>query len=86
MAVNSGNYDVFKKIKEGAELQYKIVAAVFCPYLKKSVALNSKGLEHIKFKGRGKARPISDQFVRLKFLKLVPQILEKSHTLQEYST
>ncbi len=74
----------FNKIKEQAESEYKKVKSINCPYLKKSVAFNSKGLEHIKFKGRNKARNIQDQYIRLKCLPLAKKVLEKSYTLQGY--
>jgi hypothetical protein len=54
------------------------------PYLKTKVAFNAKGLEHIKFKDRGKARSLQDQYVRLRLLKLAPQIIQESHTLQDF--
>ncbi len=49
-----------------------------------SKAFNVKGLKHIKFKAWNKTRSILDQYLRFKFLRLAPAILEKSGTLQEY--
>jgi hypothetical protein len=73
-----------EKIKEKAEDNYKQINKVFCPFLKRKVHFNTKGLDHIKFKGWNKTRLAHDQYLRLKFLHLAPAILEKSGTLQEY--
>ncbi|KKP91705.1 MAG: hypothetical protein UR94_C0013G0020 [Parcubacteria group bacterium GW2011_GWA2_36_10] len=69
--------------KTEAEKFYKEINSVYCPYLKSDVAFNTKGLEHLKFKGKNKARSALDQYVRLKLLKLAPEIIKRSHTLQE---
>jgi hypothetical protein len=74
----------FNTIREKAEIDYKNIESVFCPYLKLEVAFNSKGLEHIKFKDRNKSRIREDQYIRLKCLILSPRIIEESHTLQGY--
>lgn len=74
----------FEELKAQAESDYKKIGSVFCPYFKMKVAFNSKGLEHIKFKTRKKARLVSEQFMRLKLLKLAKVVLERSNTLQEF--
>lgn len=78
------NLEKFQKIKQEAECFYKTVEAVVCPYLKLKVNFNAKGLDHIKMKSWNKARLVSDQYLRLKFLKLVPEVLKSSGTLQEF--
>lgn len=72
----------FEEIKQKAEILYKSIKAVHCPYFNGTVKFNAKGLDHLKFKGWRKARSQDDQYIRLKLLHLAPQILEKSHTLQ----
>jgi len=74
----------FDDVKSEAEEFYRSIGVVYCPYLKDTVAFNTKGLEHIKFKERGKARVRTDQYIRFKLLKLAPKIISNSHTLQEY--
>lgn len=74
----------FNKIKRIEEENYKKIGDIFCPYLKSPIAFNRKGLEHITMKGWKKSRPVSDQFMRIKFLKWAPIIVGKSHTLQEF--
>lgn len=74
----------FEKIKEEAEKLYKAIDFVECPFLKRKVRFNSKGLDHIKFKAWNKTRLISDQYLRLKFLKVAPEIIKKVATLQEF--
>lgn len=74
----------FQIIKQKAEGDYKKINKVFSPFLKRNVSFNAKGLDHIKLKQWNKARLLSDQFLRIKFLCLAPKIIEKSTTLQEY--
>lgn len=73
----------FNKIKDKAEKFYKEIQEIYCPYFKEKVAFNSKGLNHIKFKEWNKARLVESQYLRLKFLHLAPEVIKKSHTLQE---
>ena len=75
----------FKKTKEDAERYYKNVQSISCPYFGCKVIFNAKGLEHIKFKGRRKARSQKDQYIRLRLISLAPKIIESSHTLQGIS-
>lgn len=74
----------FLKAKKEAEIYYKTIGQIYCPYLNEKIAFNAKGLEHLKFKTRERARTVSDQYIRLKLLKLAPHILSKSHTLQDF--
>ena len=75
--------EFFEKTKQEAEMFYNNIESVYCPYLKIKINFNVKGLDHIKMKSWNKARLISDQYLRLKFLKLVPELLQLSGTLQE---
>lgn len=77
-------FNKFKKIKKQAEKDYEKIGLINCPYFKKNIAFNAKGLEHIKFKGRNRARNTQDQYIRLKCLPLAKKIVEKSHTLQGF--
>ena len=77
------NLEKLEKVKQEAEEFYATIGDVFCPYLKGEVSFNAKGLEHLKFKERGKARVVMDQYVRLKLLPLAPRIIRQSNTLQE---
>jgi hypothetical protein len=74
----------YVKIKELAEAFYKNIDSVFCPFFDRKIKFNNKGLNHIKMKSWNRARPFSDQYLRLKFIKLVPKILTNSGTLQEF--
>jgi len=78
------NQNEFDEIKEQAEEFYKNIKETWCPYFQGIVAFNSKGLDHIKFYEWNKARPIKEQYMRLKLIKLAPEIIKKSHTLQEF--
>jgi len=72
------------KIKITVERLYKSVGEIYCPYFNENIAFNAKGLDHIKFKEWNKTRIIEDQYLRLKFLHFAPEIIKKSHTLQEF--
>lgn len=72
----------FEKVKTEAEDFYKTIGDVYCPYFKEAITFNVKGIKHLKFKSDRQARPRKDQYSRLKLLRLAPQILKQSHTLQ----
>lgn len=72
----------FQKVKDEAEEFYKTIGDVYCPYFKEKIAFNAKGLRHLKFKSDKQARPIKDQYSRLRLVRLAPEVLKQSHTLQ----
>ncbi|MFH1357405.1 MAG: hypothetical protein ABII18_09780 [bacterium] len=74
----------FNKVRNKAEEEYKTIVEVHCPFLNAKVVFNAKGLEHIKFKKRDKARVRQDQYMRLRLLPIAPKILKASHTLQGF--
>lgn len=75
----------FDEARQLAEEKYAKIGAVSCPYLKREVVFNVKGLEHIKSKSWKKARLIADQYTRLKLIELAPQIIGRTTTLQEFT-
>jgi len=72
----------FNRIRDSAEAFYKTIGSVQCPYFNEKVNFNTDGLEHLKFKAWNRARKRSDQFMRLKLIKLAPEVLRSSRTLQ----
>lgn len=72
----------YLRTREKAEAFYKSIGSVNCPFLKTTIVFNSKGFEHLNFKGRGRARTRVEQHARLRLLRLAPEVLQKSHTLQ----
>ena len=76
--------NTFFKEKEGAELFYQEIQKVYCPYFNTFINFNNKGFSHIKTKAWNRARSLSDQYLRFKFLRLAPLIIKKSATLQEF--
>ena len=40
----------FMAIKEKAEIFYKTIGEVYCPYFHEKISFNAKGLRHLKFK------------------------------------
>lgn len=74
--------DNFEEVKLKGEEFYKTLTEIYCPYFKEKVYFNTQGLEHLKFKRHGKARPQQDQYMRLKLLRLAPVVLRHSATLQ----
>jgi len=77
--------DKFKIAREQAEIEYKNIGKIRCPYLCDDVHFNNEGFEHLLFKSWNKTRNRIEQYTRLRLLKLAPEILKKSHTLQEYN-
>ncbi len=75
----------FTKEKEKAETFYKTLDKVHCPYLGEKINFNAKGLDHIKFKKWNRARVRDDQYMRLKLIRLAPEAIKKSNTVQGYS-
>ncbi|OGL87454.1 hypothetical protein A3I40_02635 [Candidatus Uhrbacteria bacterium RIFCSPLOWO2_02_FULL_48_12] len=75
----------FKEVKEKGEALYKSLGEVYCPYFKEKVSFNAKGLEHLKFKKKHHARSAEDQYVRFRILKLAPEILKQTKTIQGIS-
>lgn len=67
-----------------ANVYYKNIGKIWCPFLNDYVYFNSSGFRHLIFRHWRKRRTIHQQYLRFKFLPLAPQILSKSHTLQEY--
>jgi hypothetical protein len=74
----------FEKTREAAEIAYKLIGKVKCPYLNDFVHFNSEGFEHLLFKKWNVTRPREDQYMRLKLIPLAVKALTLSHTLQEY--
>ena len=72
----------FEKVKIESEVFYSGILPIDCPYFKEKIVFNAKGLRHLKFKSDEQARPRKDQYARLKLLRLAPEILTKSHTVQ----
>lgn len=74
----------FAKVKTETEEFYKSIGQVKCPYLDDVVHFNAEGFEHLLFKAWNKTRSNAEQYTRLRLLPLVPEIIKKSHTLQEF--
>jgi len=72
----------FLKIKTEIEVLYRSMHPVLCPYLKRAVLFDAKGLDHIKFKSWNTARSRYDQYLRLRLFPLVSNVISKSNTLQ----
>jgi len=76
------NTDDFEYVKLRGEKLYKTLGEIYCPYFKEKISFNSKGLEHLKFIGRGRSRGVKDQYMRFKLIHLAPEIIRLTHTLQ----
>ena len=72
----------FEEVKTKGEAFYKAVGEIYCPYFKEKVSFNARGLEHLKFIQREKARLEKDQYMRFKLIHLAPEVLKSSHTVQ----
>lgn len=72
----------FQVVRDKAEIFYKNIDSVICPYFHEKVNFNTEGLEHIKLKAWNRARSQADQFMRLKLIRLAPEVVKNSRTLQ----
>jgi len=72
----------FNEIKTDAEDFYKTIGKVHCPYFGDDVYFNAKGLDHLIFKSWNNTRITRDQFTRLRHIRLAPEIIRQSKTLQ----
>jgi hypothetical protein len=72
----------FEAVKQKAEMLYGAIGTVRCPYFSENIAFNAKGIRHLKFKSDQQARPREDQYSRLKLLRLAPEVLKLSRTVQ----
>ena len=72
----------FNEIKNDAEDFYKAIGKIHCPYFGDNIYFNVKGWDHLIFKSWNNTRIISDQFARLRHIKLAPEVIRQSKTLQ----
>ena len=72
----------FNVVKQEAEKFYKEISKVRCPYFGDDVYFNVRGWDHLIFKSWNNTRVINDQFARLRHIKLAPEIIRQSRTLQ----
>jgi len=72
----------FKQLKEEMETWYAEIGKVYCPYFQEEIHFNRKGIEHLIFKDWNKIRLVDDQFIRFRHLKVVPEIIKSSRTVQ----
>lgn len=61
---------------------YITIGTVRCPYFGVDIIFNAKGIRHLKFKSDERARSRHDQYARLKLLRLAPEVLRISKTVQ----
>lgn len=80
--MNGEKIENFDEIVIKGEEIYKTFSPIRCPYFGSEVHFNAQGLEHLKFKRRGQARSRHDQYMRFKLIKLAPEVLKLSRTLQ----
>ncbi len=72
----------FNEVKSDAENFYKTIGKIRCPYFGDDVYFNAKGWDHLIFKSWNNTRITNDQFARLRHLKLAPEVIRQSKTLQ----
>jgi len=70
------------EIKTESENFYKTIEKVRCPYFGSDVYFNIKGWDHLVFKSWNNTRVTNDQFARLRHIRLAPEIIRNSKTLQ----
>lgn len=72
----------FDEIKNEAEIFYKAIGKIRCPYFGDDIHFNTKGWGHLIFKNWNTTRVVNDQFARLRHIKLAPEVIRQSKTLQ----
>jgi len=75
-----------KKEKLRIETFYKSIGEIYCPYFddgKGKIIFNSDGFNHLQFSG-GSEREKQNQLLKFRLLSVVPDIIRKSGTVQEY--
>ena len=78
------NEQKFDQVRKGAEEYYEKVGKVRCSYFNDFVHFNSEGFQHLLFKSWNRTRTRPKQYARLRLLSFAPEIIARSHTLQEY--
>lgn len=78
------DFEKFQRIKKESTEFYNNIGKIKCPYFSDDISFNSKGMRHLKFKSWNKSRSAKDKYMRFRLLKYAPEIVKKSHTLQEY--
>lgn len=74
--------DEFQRILKQAQAYYASIGMVKCPYFQDTVQFNAQGFEHLRRKTWNRGRSRNDQFMRLKFVEIAPEILRLARTLQ----
>jgi len=74
----------FKEVKKKTKELYDGIDKIKCPYLKDYVYFNKEGWDHLLSKTWNRGRSIVEQYTRLRLFPLVPKIIARANTLQEY--
>ncbi|MEI6305075.1 MAG: hypothetical protein WCP09_03630 [Candidatus Taylorbacteria bacterium] len=78
------DYIAYKELLEQTRKWYKTIRKVYCLCLKDYVIFNAKGLRHLRYDGKGKERPISEQVIRLNLLPhVIPLIKQQTQTYSQ---
>lgn len=72
-----------KKVKQEMETYYKTIGQVLCPFFSKEIIFTSEGFNHLMWSD-GRERSKSNQMLKFDLFPLVPDIVRKSGTVQEY--
>lgn len=82
MTYNLADRDDFERVRHDAEEFYGSVGEVKCPYFREAIPFNARGWRHILFKSDQQARSHEEQYSRLKLIRLAPEVLRESCTVQ----
>lgn len=67
-----------------AEMLYKTIGSISCPYFGKKITFNSDGFHHLRYNPSGSEREKEAQLHKFGLLPNASVIIEKSGTVQEY--
>lgn len=73
----------YKKERAEADEYYKKVGEILCPFFGKMIVFTAEGFNHLIYSD-GRERDKSNQLLKFDLLRIAPEIIGKSGTLQEY--
>jgi len=74
----------YEEIKDRANLFYKNINKIFCPFFNEKIVFNSEGFNHLIYKNKSK-RLDSEQIMRFKLLERAIKLIGLTNTKQDFS-
>jgi len=74
----------YDNLLEKRKVWYENIGKVYCPCLNNDIIFNSKGFNHIKYNGAGKARSKKERMYRLGILPLAIPVIKNAKAVYKY--